>query len=91
MTPILECRDLAKQYGTKAALQGVNLRIPRGRIVGLLGPNGSGKTTLIKIAAGLLQPTAGELLVDGKPVGVLLFTYVQILRRFYNNLFSAQG
>ena len=70
MTPILECRDLAKQYGTKAALQGVNLRIPRGRIYGLLGPNGSGKTTLIKIAAGLLRPTSGELLVDGKPVGV---------------------
>ena len=70
MTPILECRDLAKQFGGKAALAGVNLQIPRGRIVGLLGPNGSGKTTLIKIATGLLQPNAGALRIDGKPVGV---------------------
>ena len=63
---ILECRALSKSYGAKAALSGVDLVIEPGRIVGLLGPNGSGKTTLIKLANGLLTPTSGEILIDGK-------------------------
>ncbi len=71
MSPILECRDLVKAYGSHPALQGLNLRLDRGRIVGLLGPNGSGKTTLIKLACGLLRPTRGEILVDGKVPGPL--------------------
>ena len=70
MIPILECRNLTKRYEQKVALGGINLQIPRGRIVGLLGPNGSGKTTLIKIATGLLTPTEGELWIGGYPVGV---------------------
>ena len=63
---ILECRALSKSYGAKAALSGVDLTIEPGRIVGLLGPNGSGKTTLIKLANGLLTPTSGEILIDGR-------------------------
>lgn len=63
--PVLECRRLSKIFGPVRALDEVDLRVERGRIVGLLGPNGSGKTTFIKIAAGLLTPSAGELLVDG--------------------------
>ena len=63
---ILECRALSKSYGAKTALSGVDLTIEPGRIVGLLGPNGSGKTTLIKLANGLLTPTSGEILIDGK-------------------------
>lgn len=70
MTPILTCTGLSKRYGAKQALSGVNLTVPRGRIVGLLGPNGSGKTTLIKIAAGLLTPTEGELRVGGYLPGI---------------------
>ena len=62
---ILECRALTKRYGGKCALDGVELKIEPGRIVGLLGPNGSGKTTLIKLANGLLTPTSGEILIDG--------------------------
>lgn len=69
MSYILECRGLVKKYGYKDALSGIDLSIERGRIVGLLGPNGSGKSTLIKLANGLLSPTKGELLIDGKPVG----------------------
>ena len=52
------------------ALNGVNLGLARGRIIGLLGPNGSGKTTLIKLIAGLLTPTRGELYIDGNKPGV---------------------
>lgn len=66
MSTILECKALRKRYGAKEALSDVDLTLETGRIVGLLGPNGSGKTTLIKLACGLLTPTAGEILVDGK-------------------------
>ena len=66
---LIECRGLYKSYGLRAALQGVDLEIGPGRIVGLLGPNGSGKTTLIKLLCGLLQPTTGSLTVDGQAVG----------------------
>ncbi len=66
---LVSCTALTKRYGSKTALQGVNLELGRGRIAGLLGPNGSGKTTLIKILCGLLQPTEGAVLIDGHPVG----------------------
>lgn len=62
----LECRALTKRYGDKTALDGADLTLDSGRIVGLLGPNGSGKTTLIKLANGLLTPTSGEILIDGQ-------------------------
>ena len=66
---LVECRGLTKSYGGKLALNGVDLSLGRGRIVGLLGPNGSGKTTLIKILCGLIQPTQGSATVDGRMVG----------------------
>ena len=66
---ILECKNLSKTYGREPALHGINLRLERGKIVGLLGPNGSGKTTLIKLANGLLVPTAGEIFVGGHKPG----------------------
>jgi ABC-2 type transport system ATP-binding protein len=62
---ILECTALTKRYGPVTALDGVDLSLEPGRIVGLLGPNGSGKTTLIKLANGLLTPTAGEIRIAG--------------------------
>ena len=64
--PILECNNLSKIYGGVTALDHIDLAIEPGRIVGLLGPNGSGKTTLIKLAAGLLQPTQGQILIGGQ-------------------------
>ena len=63
---ILECKGLCKMYSNFTALYQVDFSIPTGGIVGLLGPNGSGKTTLIKLAMGMLHPTAGEILVNGK-------------------------
>ena len=66
---ILDCRNLTKRYGNALALDNVSLELIPGRIVGLLGPNGSGKTTLIKLCMDLLQPTAGEILIDGRSPG----------------------
>ncbi|MBR3077715.1 MAG: ABC transporter ATP-binding protein [Oscillospiraceae bacterium] len=67
--PILSCEHLTKRYGPVAALEDVNLSLEPGRIVGLLGPNGSGKTTLIKLANGLLTPSAGRILINGEAPG----------------------
>ena len=69
MDTLLEAKGLKKSYGNVAALKGIDLRLMSGRIVGLLGPNGSGKTTLIKIACRLLQPTEGQILIDGEAPG----------------------
>lgn len=70
MENILECRGLVKFFPNCLALNNVDLTVPKGRIVGLLGPNGSGKSTLIKLANGLLTPTQGTILVDGKEPGI---------------------
>ena len=64
---LVTCTALTKRYGSKTALNGVNLQLKRGRIVGLLGPNGSGKTTLIKLLCGLIQPTEGDIAIGGMP------------------------
>ena len=65
--PILSIRGLRKTYGTGVdALKPIDLDINRGEIFALLGPNGAGKTTLINIICGIVTPTAGEVLVDGK-------------------------
>lgn len=66
---ILECRQLSKNYGDKHVLENMNISVPAGKIIGLLGPNGCGKSTLIKMVCGLLVPTSGEIQVDGAPVG----------------------
>jgi ABC-2 type transport system ATP-binding protein len=66
---MLKAVELQKNYGTHAALRGLNLELMPGRIMGLLGPNGSGKTTLIKIVAGLLTASGGSVLVNGTQPG----------------------
>ena len=83
---ILSTKNLTKSYGKKTALSQINMEIPRGRIIGLLGPNGSGKSTFIKLAAGLLVPTAGEITIDGDAPGVNTKTKVSYLsERTYLN------
>ncbi|MCR5457285.1 MAG: ABC transporter ATP-binding protein [Clostridiales bacterium] len=68
MDEILVCRNLYMSYHGTQALNGINLELPKGKVVGLLGPNGSGKTTLIKLIMGMLTPESGEIIVDGKPL-----------------------
>lgn len=70
MSEILCCKNLVKSYGKNVALNGVNITLESGKIVGLLGPNGSGKTTLIKILNGLLTPNCGTVKIDGCDVGI---------------------
>ena len=65
MSELLRCENLTKDYGGFRALNGINLSLESGKIVGLLGPNGSGKTTMIKILNGLLTPTAGKIYING--------------------------
>ena len=64
--PLLEVRDLRKHYGAHVALDGVSFAVPAGEMFGLLGPNGAGKTTLMSILAGLREPTAGEVRLNGE-------------------------
>lgn len=70
METTLQCKGLTKHFGARRALENVALDLAPGRIVGLLGPNGSGKTTLIKLACGLLTPTAGVVTICGRAPGV---------------------
>ena len=67
---LLECINLEKSFGNKKILKDINLTIPRGKIIGLLGKNGTGKTTLIKIINDLLTPTSGKVLINGKEIGI---------------------
>jgi ABC-2 type transport system ATP-binding protein len=69
MTPLLEVRDVRKNYGALTALDGVSFSVMRGELFGLLGPNGAGKTTLLSILSCLGEPTSGEVLVNGAHVG----------------------
>ena len=69
--PFLQVRGLAKHFGGVQALKGVDLDIAAGEVHGLVGANGAGKSTLIRLLAGLYQPDAGSIMVDGKPVTIV--------------------
>lgn len=103
METILKATGLTKQYSKNRGLNGLDIEIKTGRIVGLLGPNGSGKTTFIKIAAGILRYTSGKILIDGKEPGKysksivaylpdtnFLYKWMKIkdAMKFYSEMFS---
>ena len=67
---LVKCNKLCKEFDNKKILKDVNLTIPRGKIIGLLGKNGMGKTTLIKLINDLLTPTSGEVLINGEKPNV---------------------
>lgn len=63
---LVKCNNLSKEFDNKKILKNVNLTIPRGKIIGLLGKNGMGKTTFLKLINDLLTPTSGEVLINGE-------------------------
>ncbi len=65
---LIELRNITKSFGSVYALGGVTLHVDPGEVVGLIGDNGAGKSTLIKILAGVIKPTSGEIIVQGKTV-----------------------
>ena len=67
---LVSIKDVSKKYEKKMVLKDINLDIPSGKIIGLLGKNGAGKTTLIKLINDLLTPDSGEILVNGNKIGV---------------------
>ena len=89
---LLECRNLTKSFGNKTVLNQINLKIPKGKITGLLGPNGSGKSTLIKLINGLLVPTSGSVTINGQQPGVETKKVVSYLpeRTYLNNWMKAK-
>jgi ABC-2 type transport system ATP-binding protein len=64
----VETRHLSRQYGKVHAVQDLNLSIPKGSLFGLIGPNGAGKTTTLRMLAGLLDPSSGEILIGGEVI-----------------------
>jgi Cu-processing system ATP-binding protein len=65
---MIEIAKLTKRFGNHEVLRGVDLRVHRGRVMGIVGPNGAGKTTLIKTLLGLCRPTSGDILLDGRSI-----------------------
>ena len=78
-TPVLKCSGLSKSYGSRRVLENVNMCIPSGKIVGLLGPNGCGKSTFLKLVTGLLTPDSGEIEICGEPRSDKTNAYVSYL------------
>ena len=67
---IIEISHVNKKYGRQQVLNDLSITAEAGSIVGLLGPNGCGKSTLMKILAGLISQYSGDILIDGKPIGI---------------------
>jgi len=69
LNDIIQLKQMTKAYGSKVVLENIDLSIPRGSFVGLMGPNGCGKTSLMKILTGMINDYAGIVRIDGQPVG----------------------
>ena len=67
-TPIIELRNVSKSYGSVGVLEGINMHVDDGEVVGLLGDNGAGKSTMIKVLSGVIAPNGGEIRVRGQAV-----------------------
>jgi ABC-2 type transport system ATP-binding protein len=89
MEPLLELRNVSKNYQSKCALDEASLSIPRGSIYGLLGPNGAGKTTMIRIITHITAPDSGEVIFNGRlsqPEDVLSMGYMPEERGLYKKM-----
>ena len=88
MDSVLTLSGVTKYYtGSIPALYNVTMELPKGKIIGLLGPNGSGKTTILKLCAGLLTPSTGSIAICGEPVGSATKAIVSYLpdRTYFRN------
>ncbi len=88
---VLEIHDLHFAYGNRTILDGVNLTIPRGRAVAVLGTSGCGKSTLLRLIGGQLKPERGQVLVDGEDVHALDNEGLYRLRRKMGMMFQVSG
>lgn len=91
----LEARGLAKRFGGVEALSDYNLTLEPGHLLGLIGPNGAGKTTVFNLLTGVIQPSAGEIWIDGQPLAgkpAQAFAAAGVARTFQNiRLFAAMS
>src|SRR5205085_6988096 len=88
---LVQIRDLAFSYGRRPLLRGVNLDIPRGKVVAILGTSGSGKTTLLQLMGGLLKPQRGTIRVCGQDVDTLDAQGLYAMRRQMGVMFQKGG
>ncbi len=88
---IIEVQDLHFAYGDRQVLKGVDLRIPRGKLVAILGTSGCGKSTLLRLIGGQLRPARGRVLVDGEDVHALDNDGLYRLRRKMGMMFQVSG
>jgi phospholipid/cholesterol/gamma-HCH transport system ATP-binding protein len=88
---LVEISDLEFSYGPRTLLKGLNLRIPRGKVVAILGASGSGKSTLLRLIGGQLRPDRGAVKVDGEVVHELDTRALYMLRRKMGMMFQAGG
>ncbi|RJQ87961.1 MAG: ABC transporter ATP-binding protein [Desulfobacteraceae bacterium] len=77
--PIIEANNITKRYGALTAVENLDLKVPSGVCFGLLGPNGAGKTTLVEIIEGIIAPTSGRILYQGKPRTASFFERIGIM------------
>ena len=88
---VVEISDLAYSYGDRQVLKGVNLTIPRGKVVAILGATASGKSTLLRLIGGQIEPERGSVKIDGRVVHELSTTELYRLRRRIGMMFQAGG
>jgi len=86
--PLVQIRDLNFSYDSRSILSGINITIPRGKVVAIMGPSGCGKTTTLRLIGGQLRPTAGEVRVDGEVVHELDSDGLYQMRRRMGMLFQ---
>jgi branched-chain amino acid transport system ATP-binding protein len=91
--PLLEIRRVTRQFGGLKAVSDLDLSLPAGTLAGLIGPNGAGKTTVFNLITGVYAPTAGEILLEGKPIHGRVTSWIArrgIARTFQNpRIFAA--
>lgn len=87
--PLIEIQQLSFAYGERTILQDVQLTLPRGKVIAILGPSGTGKTTLFRLITGQLQPQQGRVLVDGQPIAQLSHHELMALRQRMGMLFQS--